>query len=87
MPVAGDRRRGVILRRQPGPEQAEAMSESGRRKVEANYLDPALRSNLDSLIDDLQAKPVAGRFEIWLVTRSGQVAADGQPIICSQFCT
>jgi hypothetical protein len=33
------------------------MGETGRRKVEVSYLDPALRSNRDSLADDLQAKP------------------------------
>jgi phosphatidyl-myo-inositol dimannoside synthase len=39
------------------PELAAAMGESGRRKVEAKYLDTAFRQNLDRLIDDLRAKP------------------------------
>jgi phosphatidylinositol alpha-1,6-mannosyltransferase len=39
------------------PELAAAMGESGRRKVEAKYLDTVFRQNLDGLIDDLRAKP------------------------------
>jgi phosphatidyl-myo-inositol dimannoside synthase len=39
------------------PEQARAMGERGRQKVETKYLDPAFRSNLDRLIDDVRAKP------------------------------
>jgi glycosyltransferase involved in cell wall biosynthesis len=42
------------------PELAKAMGESGRRKVEANFLDPAFRRNLDRLIDDLRTKPERG---------------------------
>jgi len=38
------------------PERAKAMGESGRRKVEAHYLDPAFRRNLDGIIDGLGAK-------------------------------
>jgi phosphatidylinositol alpha-1,6-mannosyltransferase len=39
------------------PDLAKAMGESGRRKVEAKYLDTAFRQNLDRLIDDLREKP------------------------------
>jgi phosphatidyl-myo-inositol dimannoside synthase len=42
------------------PALAKAMGESGRRKVEANFLDPAFRGNLDRLIDDLRTKPERG---------------------------
>ena len=37
------------------PEQARAMGEKGRQKVETKYFDPAFRSNLDRLIDDVRA--------------------------------
>lgn len=39
------------------PNLAWAMGERAAGKVEANFLDPAFRSNLDRLIDDLRAKP------------------------------
>lgn len=35
------------------PEVAKAMGENGRRKVAANYLNPAFRSNLNRIIDEL----------------------------------
>ena len=38
------------------PELAAAMGESGRRKVEAKYLDTVFRQNLDGLIDDLLSR-------------------------------
>jgi hypothetical protein len=36
------------------------MGESGRQRVEANYLDPVFQQNLGRLIDDLRAKPEQG---------------------------
>jgi phosphatidylinositol alpha-1,6-mannosyltransferase len=46
------------------PEQARAMGESGRRKVEAKYLDPAFKSNLDRVIDGVAAKPGRGSWPV-----------------------
>jgi hypothetical protein len=42
------------------PELAKAMGESGRQKIEANYLDPVFQQNLGRLVDDLRAKPEQG---------------------------
>ncbi|HET6374740.1 MAG TPA: glycosyltransferase family 4 protein, partial [Methylocella sp.] len=39
------------------PEAAKAMGERGRQKVEAHYLDPAFRSNLDAILGELLAAP------------------------------
>jgi phosphatidyl-myo-inositol dimannoside synthase len=42
------------------PELAKAMGDSGRQKVEANYLDPVFQQKLGRLIDELRAKPEQG---------------------------
>jgi len=69
------------------PWQSVAKGESGRRKIEGNYLDPAVRSlsTVSLTICKRCRSGGADRFEIWLATPSGQVAADGHPIIHSQF--
>ena len=43
-----------LLLSQPG--RAKAMGERGRRKVEANYLNPVFKANLGRLIDDLRGR-------------------------------